>query len=241
MKYLICVACFVVFSLGYCCAQRVIRGHIYGGLNQTSPVDSMQVRTSSGNITYTDIHGLYAIDAKPTNDTIFISFKGREIIHYPISFITTPDKFDVYLQNPGFYDPSYADELPEVRVMTRNYHKDSLANRQMYANVFDYTKPKFNPFSPVTSVYNLFDKKNIKRQERYRQFAKDNEQSGYVDSRFTRSYVSKIANIKDDDELSDFMKEYRPTFQDLVNMNELELGQYIIDSYKEYKKLKDTK
>jgi hypothetical protein len=142
---------------------------------------------------------------------------------------------------PVFYDPSYADELPEVRVMTRNYHKDSLANRQMYANVFDYTKPKFNPFSPVTSVYNLFDKKNIKRQERYRQFAKDNEQSGYVDSRFTRSYVSKIANIKDDDELSDFMKEYRPTFQDLVNMNELELGQYIIDSYKEYKKLKDTK
>lgn len=241
MKYLICLLSFVVFGLSYCCAQRVITGHIYGGLNQTSPVDSMQVRTSSGNITYTDIHGLYTIEAKPINDTIFISFKGREIIHYPVSFISTPNKFDVYLQNPGFYDPSYADELPEVSVITRNFHKDSLYNREMYADVFNYKKPKFNPFSPVTSVYNLFDKQNIKRQERYRQFAQDNEQSGYVDSRFTRSYVSKIANIKDDEELTDFMKKYRPSFETLVNMNELELGQYIIDSYREYKKQQAAK
>lgn len=226
----------VIWSISACCvhAQKVIQGHIYGGLNRNSPVDSMKVYTSSGNVTYTDIHGIYIIRTNEQNDTLFVSFQGRQIIHYPVSFITNPDKFDVYLNNPGFYDTTYYHELPQVQVQTKNYQKDSLMNRYMYSRVFDYTKPKFNPFSPVTSVVNLFNKSYIKRQARYRKFAESNEQYGYVDSRWTRSLVGKITGIQDDSLLAKFMLKYEPSYTKIKLMNELELDQYILDSYKEF-------
>ncbi|MDE1191672.1 MAG: hypothetical protein PW786_05995 [Arachidicoccus sp.] len=229
-----------VASAGSLYAQKVIQGHIYGGMNRNSPVDSMKIYTSSGNVSYTDVHGLYMISAKE-NDTLFVSFQNREVIHYPVSFITTPDKFDVYLNNPGFYDSTYFNELPQVQVQTRSYTKDSLMNRYMYSKVFDYTKPKFNPFSPVTSVVNLFNRGYIKRQARYRKFAETNEQFGYVDSRWTTSAVGRITGIQDDSLLAKFMNKYEPPFSKINAMNELELDQYILDKYNEFKKEEENK
>lgn len=219
-------------------AQKVIRGHVFGARTATSPVDSIQINTSSGNITFSDNSGYYQINAENDNDTLFVSYKGRDIMHYPASMITHPEKFDIYLQNPAFYDDSYANELEDVKVMTRNYHTDSLANRQMYGNIFNYAKPKFNPFSPVTSTINLFNQKYLNRQKRFREFAIDNEQEGYVDSRFTRSYVGSITGIQDDEELSAFMKEYRPSYTQLKGMVEIALGQYILDAYQKFKQEK---
>ncbi|ANI88569.1 hypothetical protein A9P82_04220 [Arachidicoccus ginsenosidimutans] len=236
-----------LFIIIFCCiacgirAQVVVHGHVYGGVNKNSPIDSIQVSTSSGNVTYTDIHGIYMIAAKQANDTLHISFQGREIIRYPVSFITNTDKFDIYLNNPGFYDSTYANELPQVQVRARNYHNDSLLNREKYAGVFDYTKPKFNPMSPITSVVNLFNKPYQHRQQRYRKFAETSEKAGYVNSRWTRSLVAKYTGIQDDDELTKFMKAYEPTYDTLVIMNELDLDQYIVDSYKKYKEKQEKK
>lgn len=230
-----------VASIGCIHAQVVIQGHIYGGMNRNSPVDSMKISTSSGNITYTDIQGIYMIKANEQNDTLFVSYQGRNIIHYPISFITNHEKFDIYLNNPGFYDTTYYNELPQVQVQTKNYQKDSLMNRYMYSNVFDYSKPKFNPFSPVTSVVNLFNRGYIKRQARYRKFAESNEQYGYVNSRWTRSLTGRITGIQDDSVLTIFMNQYEPSFSKIKLMNELELGQYILDSYKDFIKKEEGK
>lgn len=216
----------------------MIRGHVFGAMTSTSPVDSIQLRTFSGQVTYSEKDGSYQISAEPTGDTLFVSYKGRDIMHYPVSLITTPEKFDIYLQNPGFYDDSYANQLEDVQVNTRNYHTDSLSNRQMYADVFNYKKPKFNPFSPVTSMVNLFSQGYLNRQKRYREFAISNEQEGYVDSRFTRSYVAKITGIQDDEILREFMNKYRPTYQQMQGMVELTLGQYILDSYAKFKQEK---
>jgi hypothetical protein len=219
----------------YAQAQIVVQGHIYGGVNKNSPVDSMRISTASGKVTYTDKRGFYIIIAEQENDTLRISYQKRDIIRYPVKLITTPSKFDVYLNNPAFYDTSYARELPQVQVLSRKYQEDSLYNRDVYSKVFDYTKPRFNPFSPITSTVNLFRKPYIHRQQRYRKFAEFNEQSGYVQSRFTRSLVAKYSGIKDDDELTKFMKEYEPSYAALSGMNDLELAQYIIDSYKKFK------
>ncbi|HEY0297751.1 MAG TPA: hypothetical protein VGB84_00885 [Arachidicoccus sp.] len=227
----------LLLGISACCvvhAQKIIQGHIYGGLNRNSPVDSMRISTSSGSITYTDIHGIYMIKASEQNDTMFVSYQGRDIIHYPVSFISTPEKFDVYLNNPAFYDTTYYHELPQVQVQNRSFRKDSLMKREMYANVFDYTKPKFNPFSPVTSVANLFNKGYIHRQERYRKFAEGSEQYNYVDSRWTKSIVAKFTGIEDDSVLADFMQQYEPPYSKMKDMNELELYKYISDSFNAY-------
>ena len=231
---------FLVFAF-LCCAgicaqaQIVVQGHVYGGVNKNSPVDSMRVSTTSGKITYSDKHGFYMIVAQSENDTLSISYQKRDIIRYPIKMITTPNRFDVYLNNPAFYDTTYARELPQVQIISRNYQQDSLLNREVYSNVFDYSKPRFDPFSPISSTVNLFRKPYIRRQQRYRKFAEFNEQSGYVQSRFTRSLAARYSGIKNDDELTKFMKEYEPSYATLSGTNELELAQYIIDSYKKFK------
>lgn len=216
-------------------AQRLIRGHVYGAKTSTSPVDSIQLRTYSGQVAYSQKDGSYQISGEPTGDTLFVSYKGRDIMHYPISLISTPEKFDIYLQNPAFYDNSYSNQLEDVQVTTRNYSTDSLYNRRMYADVYNYEKPKFNPFSPITSVINVFSQGYLNRQKRYREFAISNEKEGYVDSRFTRSYVAKVTGIQDDDELRAFMKKYRPSYEQMKSMVELSLGQYILDCYAKFK------
>lgn len=90
----------------------------------------------------------------------------------------------------------------------------------------------------MTSTINLFNQKYLNRQKRFREFAIDNEQEGYVDSRFTRSYVGSITGIQDDEELSAFMKEYRPSYTQLKGMVEIALGQYILDAYQKFKQEK---
>lgn len=226
----------VFLFLGRTDAQRLIRGHVYGARTTTSPVDSMRISTSRGLVTFSDATGYYQISSTtPNKDTLFISYKGRQIMQYPISLITTPEKFDIYLQNPGFYDDSYANELEDVRVNSRNYHTDSLEKRRLYGDIFNYSKPKFNPFHPVTSVINVFRQPYLNRQKRYQEFAITSEQEGYVDSRFTVSLVASITGMEDDELIREFMKKYRPSFQQMKSMVDLTLGQYIVDCYKKFK------
>lgn len=217
-------------------AQRLIRGHVYGARTTTSPVDSMLITTARGQATYSDQSGYFQISSSdPNHDTLYVSYKGREVMRYPIGLISTPEKFDIYLQNPGFYDDSYYNELEDVRINARNYHTDSLEKRRLYGDIFDYTKPKFNPFHPVTSVINVFRQPYLNRQKRYQQFAVTSEQEGYVSSRFTTTLVADLTGMQDDDLIREFMKKYRPTFSQMKGMVDLTLGQYIIDCYKKFK------
>ena len=217
-------------------AQRLIRGHVYGARTSSSPVDSMRIHTYRGQATFSDQSGFYQISSSdPQNDTLYVSFKGREVMRYPISHITTPEKFDIYLQNPGFYDNSYFNELEEVHVRSRNYHTDSLENRRLYEDIFNYRKPKFNPMHPITSAINIFRQPYLNRQKRYQQFAITSEQEGYVNSRYTVALVASLTGMQDDDLIREFMKKYRPTYEQMKGMVDLTLGQFIVDNYKKFK------
>ena len=236
LSRLICVCIFIITLIGGAKAQRLIRGHVYGASTSKSPVDSMRINTYRGQVTFSDKEGFYQISSSdPQNDTLYVSYKGREVMRYPIGRITTPEKFDIYLQNPAFYDDSYYNELEEVHVRSRNYHTDSLENRRLYADIFNYRKPKFNPFHPVTSAINLFRQPYLNRQKRYQQFALTSEQEGYVNSRYTVALVASITGMEDDDLIREFMKKYRPSYEEMKGMVDLTLGQYIVDNYKKFK------
>ena len=239
---LLCVGILLISCLTTLSAQRLIRGHVYGARTSSSPVDSMRIHTYRGQVTYSDGAGFYQISSSdPEKDTLYVSYKGREVMRYPISRITTPEKFDIYLQNPAFYDDSYFNELEEVHVRSRNYHTDSLENRRLYADIFDYKKPKFNPFHPVTSAVNIFRQPYLNRQKRYQEFAVSSEQEGYVNSRYTVALVASLTGMQDDDLIREFMKKYRPSYEEMKGMVDLTLGQYIVDNYKKFKLEKGLK
>jgi len=236
LKRIICVFVIILVFAAGAGAQRLIRGHVYGARTTTSPVDSMQLRTYRGQVTFSDKEGYFQISSSnPANDTLYVSYKGRFIMAYPIGKITTPEKFDIYLQNPAFYDNSYYNELEDVQVHARNYHTDSLEKRRLYGDIFNYSKPKFNPFHPITSAINVFRQPYLNRQKRYQQFAVSSEKDGYIDSRFTPTLVANLTGMEDDEQIRVFMKKYRPSFEQLKGMVDLSLGQYILDCYKVFK------
>lgn len=242
LNRVICAFIITVIFLGTADAQRLIRGHVYGARTSSSPVDSMRISTARGLVTFSDATGYYQISSStPDKDTLYVSYKGRQIMQYPIGLISSPEKFDIYLQNPGFYDDSYFNELEEVKINARNYHTDSLEKRRIYGDIFDYTKPKFNPFHPVTSVVNVFRQPYLNRQKRYQEFAVSSEQEGYINSRFTTTLVANLTGMQDDDLIREFMKKYRPSYAQMKGMVDISLGQYILDCYKVFKKDKGLK
>jgi hypothetical protein len=64
------------------------------------------------------------------------------------------------------------------------------------------------------------------------------EQDKYIDHRYSKYLVKRLTKL-DGKELEDFMTFYRPSYEEVQAMNDLELGYYIEQCYKNYVFLKD--
>ena len=60
------------------------------------------------------------------------------------------------------------------------------------------------------------------------------EQDNYIKHRFGKGLVKKLTGLKAP-EIDSFMEEYKPTLLMVQQMNDLELGQFIVEAYKYYK------
>jgi len=248
LKKLFCITLFIWALSGSVQAQRIIHGHVYAGQSNTSPADSVKLFTASGNTTFTNTSGYYVIKANAEGDTLYISYKDKEPVHFIITN-ATPDKFDIYLNNPFYFNNENAHELKQVEVHTRNYHDDSLATRQKYNDIFVYERPKFRygkewiitPLGGAVDIDALIRVIQIQekhKQLRYKRFALQSEDQQYIDSRFTRSFAGRITHLDDDNELFRFMEWAKPSAPELRLMNDLELSQYILDKFIDYQRCK---
>ncbi len=160
---------------------------------------------------------------------------------YPADTINNPQNFEVAL----YVDVAW---LPEIKVRSSDYKLDSIRNRQDYAKIFNYKKPglKLSETSPssyvpgsVTVGLDLDELINVFRFRRNRRLASfqerllQQEQDKYIDHRFTKLFVRQLTKL-DDAELDSFMVYYRPEYFMLIQMNDLELGYYIIQCYRQY-------
>ena len=66
------------------------------------------------------------------------------------------------------------------------------------------------------------------------------EQDKYIDHRYSKFLVKRLTNLEGK-ELDDFMNFYRPSYEETLAMNDLELGYYIEQCYKNYEYLKEHK
>jgi len=64
------------------------------------------------------------------------------------------------------------------------------------------------------------------------------EQDKYVDHRYSKYLVKSLTKLEGK-ELDDFMNFYRPNYDEVLLMNDLELGYYVEQCYKNYMYLKD--
>lgn len=239
----------IIFFLSICGVSKAIaqqfqlHGIVYNYFDK-KPVNAVTVYTSSGTTTFSDSLGRYAIKVKNT-DSIWFSYLNKNSIKYPVDTITDPLHFEIAL----YIDAAW---LPTVTVYNKNYRLDSLNNRRNYAKIFNFKKPGLELSTIPPSAYapggvavgldldaliNMFKFRKNRAMEKFQQRLLQQEQDKYIDHRFTKLFVRKLTHLEGN-ELSIFMIYYRPNYNALLQMNDLEFGYYIQQSYKQYLYLK---
>lgn len=225
-------------------AQMTVKGHVYQDKYRT-PLDSVVVITQSGKRSVSDSTGSYQIQINPKNDSIWFKFRDKITHKYPVDTIKNTRDFEVQIYLPKEYMQSPKGYLPTVTVRARNYYEDSLALREDYAKIFNYKKPSQalgESFGvgdngglavDLDAIVNLFRFGYNRRQKVYQKFALSVEQDRYVDHRFTKKLVEDITGLYDA-ERDKYMEVYRPSYEELLHMNDVQLGQYIKITYKKF-------
>ena len=203
------------------------------------PIEAVAVLSTSGNGTLTDSLGRYSITVK-WSDSIWFSMLGKTTMKYPVDTIANVEQFNIMIH-------VRVGDLPEVRIRSKNYKLDSIENRKDYAKVFNFKKPtlslssnkNYNP-GGVSVGFDLQEIINMFRFKRNRSLAAlqkrllQQEQDKYLDYRFNKNFVRKLTKLQQP-ELDSFMNKYRPDYELLKTLNDLEFGYFIEKDFEQYK------
>lgn len=216
-------------------AQITVSGTVYD-ITKKTPVEAVSVLSTGGRGTLTDSVGRYSLVVRET-DSIYFSYLNKPTPKYPVANIPNLSSFDISILKK-------VAELPSVFVRPRNYKLDSMENRRDYARIFNYKKPGLSTTTTgvpgavgvgldINELINMFRFKKNKRMLAFQNRLLREEQDKYIDHRFTKGLVRKLTGATSP-RLEEFMKQYRPTYEMLQQMNELEFGHFIQEAYKYY-------
>lgn len=244
---------FLLFLISYGCVLSqqknnspfvTISGTVYD-ISARKPLEAVAVISTSGRGTITDSLGRYSLTVK-TTDSLWFSMINKSTMKYPVDTIKNTSEFNIMIH-------VRAAELPEVKVRNRNYRLDSIQNRNDYAKYFNYKKPtvrlsennSYNPGSmsvgfDLDEIINMFRVKRNRSLEALQKRLVQQEQDKYIDHRFSKPFVRKITKLQSP-ELEDFMLKFRPDYDFLTILNDLEFGYYIEQCFEQYKNNKNPK
>ncbi len=216
-------------------SQITVRGTVYN-MNRTKPLEAVSVVSTSGKGVVTDSNGNYSITVNE-RDSISFSYLGRYTMKYPVNMISIYTNFDVALHVE-------ATELRQVQVAPKNYHMDSLQNRQDYAKIFNYKKPGIKVSDAgingagvgldLDEIINMFRFNRNRRMLAFQRRLIQEEQDNFIDHRFTKLIVKKLTRITSPD-LDSFMTRYRPSYNFTKTSTDYEFDEYIKLAAREYR------
>ena len=240
-----CLLICTIFFVQNSNAQYInIKGRVFD-ISARRPLEAVAVISTSGKVTTTDSLGRYELRVS-VKDSIWFSMIGKSTMKYPVDTISNTESFDVMIHVRSF-------DLPEVKVRNSYYKLDSIQNRKDYSKFFDFKKPVLllseNPgYNPngltvgfdLDEIINMFRFKRNKSLASLQQRLLQQEEDKYIDHRFSKAFVRKITKLNNQ-ELDEFMKDYRPDYEMVQRMNELELGYFIEKNFEEFKNKKYNK
>jgi hypothetical protein len=219
-------------------AQYTVKGHVYDS-SHAYAIELVTVQTTAGRMTLTDSNGFYSINVSE-KDSVWFSFLGKPTPKYPVLKIADITRFDIALRLK-------TDVMKVVRIKTRNYKEDSAQNRKDYAKAFNFERPSFGSMTSVTSsgvgfdigeIIRLFQFRKNRSMEKFKERLEQEELDKFIDHRFTKGLVKRLTGIANEEELSDFMKKYRPTYEFTAGTSDYDFQFFIKIAYDEYKKTK---
>jgi hypothetical protein len=218
---------FVVLVLLTGISQAQIRT-VYGTVYERTArfgLSGVSVMGTSGAGAVTDSLGRYSIRL-PLTDSISCSYQGKATMKIPVREVPPNRPFDMSLH--------VNITLPTVIVEERrkSYQLDSIANREEYRKVFDYSPEYISSVGGGVGVNldALFSMRKIKRMEAFREKLVQQEHEKYVDYRFNKPLVQKLTGMPSP-ALDSFMIQYRPSYEMLQSFEtQYEYYKYIRDS-----------
>ncbi|MEO8404082.1 MAG: hypothetical protein ABI480_05790 [Chitinophagaceae bacterium] len=229
----------IIFFLGFlsvlakpASSQYIVRGVVYDSSH--FPLELATVLSTSGKGTYTNRLGEYQIEVGE-KDSIWFSYLGKPTIKFPVLKIADPFNFEVSLK-------VNVPELREVLVARRNYRQDSLSNREEYAKIFNYEKPKLRAVTPqygaaagfdLDEIINMFRFKRNRSMLSFQKRLLLQEQDKFIDHRFSKALVRRLTNL-DGNELDSFMTLYRPPYFFVTGAGDYDFQKYIKDSFERF-------
>ncbi len=201
---------------------------VYGTVYERSArygLSGVSVMSTSGAGTITDSLGRYSIKL-PLTDSISFSYLGKATMKIPVKEAPLGRAFDMSLHVDVTTLPTV-----EIQEKRRSYQLDSIANREEYRKVFDYSPEYISSAGGGVGVNldALFSMRKIKRMEAFREHLITIEHDKYVDYRFNKTLIQKLTGLQSP-VLDSFMVQYRPTYEMLQSFEtEYEYYKYIRD------------
>lgn len=235
--YITAFYCLLFFTDNLAVAQQYLSGMVYDS-SRNNLIPGVEVKSTSGFSAITDSSGHYQLLIND-GDSVFFIYNNKPTKKFSVHAIADPTQFDIALKIT--YKGKYK-TLKEVIVHTKTYQQDSIENRQMYADVFDYKRPGIKTsITPggavgmdIDELINLFRFKRNKRLKAFQQRLEAEEQEKYVNYRFNKSFVQRLTHLEGE-QLNIFLLKYRPTYDFVSNVSELEFNQYILNASYAYK------
>jgi len=203
-------------------------------------MDAVSVYSTSGKTAITDSLGRYTFTVS-NSDSIWFSYLGKNTQKYPVDTINNLNDFEIALHIDEHW-------LPTVKVHNKNYLLDSLQNRKDYANVFNYRRPTLQAVTPnygsayvpgtaagfdLDQIIEMFQFRKNREMLAFQQRLLEEEHDKYISHRFSKHFVNQLTHLQSP-RLDEFMTEYKPAYELLLQLNDLELGYYIEQCYKLY-------
>lgn len=223
-------------GIQYAQAQQVytIKGTVYDS-SRLYPLPAVSVLSSSGKGTSTNTNGHYEINVSE-NDSIWFSYLNKPTVKFPVLQIKNPLQFDISLQ-------INVPVLKEVKIKPPDYRLDSIRNREDYAKIFDFQKPKLKVGQSnfgagvgfdLDEIINMFRFKQNKSTLSFQKRLLQQEQDKFIDHKFNKGLVRRLTQLSGN-ELDSFMVAFRPGYLFTSVASEYDFQKYIIDSFKRFK------
>ncbi len=216
-------------------AQYKIRGTVYDS-SRNYPMEAVSVLSSSGKGTSTNAQGVYMIEVSE-KDSIWFSYLNKSTQKFPVLKILNTQAFDISIQ-------INIPVLREVRILPRDYKRDSIQNRIDYAKIFNYQKPRLKTVAPafgvgagfdLDEIINMFRFKRNKSIASFQRRLLQDERDKFVDHRFTKGLVRRLT-LLDGNRLDSFMRVFRPSYAFTQLTNDYDFQLYIKRSFVRFKK-----
>ena len=215
--------------------QYKIRGTVYDS-SRNYPMEAVSVLSSSGKGAVTNSQGVYVIDVSE-KDSIWFSYLNKSTQKFPVLKILNPQSFDISIQ-------INIPVLREVKILPKDYKRDSIQNRIDYSKIFNYQKPRLKTVTPafgagagfdLDEIINMFRFKRNKSMASFQRRLLQDERDKFVDHRFSKALVRRLT-LLDGSRLDSFMRVFRPSYAFTQLTSDYDFQLYIKRSYQRFKK-----